>query len=576
MIKNEIKKIKETGSLRRMMLGTVAGCIACVSFCGCNDFLAGEPEIAYTTETLFDDTLKMSMASLGVYEPLSYVETYGRDLLLADCGEDLVSSRKIYPDESGATPELVGCYSIQVNSGVVFAAWKHFYRGINSANTVINSSRNLLNSPNLKIRKAAKKYVAEARTLRAFYYMDLVRRYGDVPLRTIATDISNYNSKASSREQVYGLIFKDLEESVLDLPWHDEDETMSGRVTKGTALGLLVQAYMYAGGYSLQQDGVMKRPDNYLDYYRKAEIYSRELITSGKHVLNPNFEDIFKNLCQNIPEPKEVMFAIDFSYPEGDKSHYGCIGAQTIGVDIKGHSDVYNVSPALRTHYFAYSKFENEDLRRSYSIADYSLEGTSFVKKTIDVKQSSTWGVAKWRRDWHIPVPIEKNYSAVNYPMLRYAEVLLMRAELLNELYGPTEEAIELVNQVRRRGYGKDIHTYSPEVDVPRKYRQSKEAFFNFLTEEYAREFLGERGRKFHLIRWNLLKQKLDEVGDFFDNPDNKPLHGLGCVDAGGYLSRRSFVSGKHELWPIPYEEIANSDGYMTQTNPGYSTEIND
>lgn len=574
MMKNKIGKLNRTVPLRKMLFGTVFGWIACISFCGCDDFLSGEPEIAYTAETLFNDTLKLSMASLGVYEPLSYVETYGRDLLPADCGEDLVCVTNLYGTESGSTPGLVGCYSIQVNSGVVYGAWMHFYKGINSANTVINNGQDLLNSPNIKIRNAAKKYVAEARTLRAFYYMDLVRRFGDIPIRTISTDISNHNSKISSREEVYQLIFRDLEEAALDLPWHDEDESMSGRVTKGTALGLLVRAYMYAGGYSLQRDGVMKRPENYQDYYRKAEIYSRELITSGKHALNPNYEDIFKKLCQNIPEPKESMFVIDFSYPEGDKAHYGCIGARTIGVEIKGHSDVYNISPELRTHYFAYQKFKNGDLRRGYSIADYTLEGTKFEKKPIEVKQSSKWGVAKWRRDWHDPAPIEKNYSEVNFPMLRYAEVLLMRAELLNELYGPTEEAIELVNQVRRRGYGVDIHTYSPAVDVPRKYRQSKEDFFNFLTEEYAREFLGEHGRKFHLIRWNLLKQKLDEVGNFFDNPDNKPFHGLGCVDAGGYLSRRSFVPGMHELWPIPYKEIINSDGNMTQTNPGYPAGI--
>lgn len=572
MMKNKIERYNQTRILKNMLLGTAIGWVACTSFCGCDDFLSGEPMIAHTTETLFTDTLKLSMASLGVYDPLEYVETYGRDLLLADCGEDLVGSNKLYPTETGATPELVGCYSIQVNSGVVFGAWKHFYRGINAANTVITKSRDLLNSTNPKIQKTARKYVAEARTLRAFYYMDLVRRFGDVPLRTIITDISNHNSKASPREDVYKLIFTDLEEAALDLPWHDEDYTMSGRVTKGTALGLLVRAYMYAGGYSLQRDGVMKRPDNYLDYYRKAEIYSRELIASGKHALNPKYEEIFKNLCQNVPEPKEAMFVLDFSYPEGDKAHYGCIGASVIGVEVKGNTNVYNISPYLRTHYFAYKKFDDGDLRRGYSIADYSLEGATFQKKAIEVKQSSKWGVAKWRRDWHIPEPVEKNYSAANYPMLRYAEVLLMRAELLNELYGPTEEAIELVNQVRRRGYGVDIYTYSPEVDVPLNYRQSKEAFFNFLTDEYAREFLGEHGRKFHLIRWNLLKQKLDEVGDFFDNPDNKPLHGLGCVDAGGYLIRKSFVPGKHELWPIPYTEIVNSDGNMTQTNPGYPT----
>lgn len=569
-MKNKIVKPNGTRTLRRMLMGAAAGMVACTSFCGCENFLSGEPEIAYTVETLFDDTLKLSMASLGVYESLASVETYGRDLVLADCGEDLVSSKKYDGTDRGATPEQVGCYSIQVNSGAIYAAWRFFYQGVNAANVVINSSRELLESPNAKINKAARKYVAEARTLRAFYYMDIVRRWGDAPLRTMTTDVDNHNSKRVPREEIYQLIFKDLQEAVLDLPWHDEDSSMSGRVTKGTALGLLVRAYLCAGGYSLQADGVMRRPENYLDYYRKAELYSRELLSSGKHALNPSYESIFKNLTQNIPEPRESMFAIDFSYPDGDKAHYGCIGSSVIGVEVKGNTAVYNVSPSLRSHYFAYKKFYTGDLRRGYSIADYNLNGEKFDKKPIEIKQSASWGIAKWRRDWHIPAPVDKSYTAANYVMLRYSEVLLMRAELLNELFGPTEEAIELANQVRRRGYGIDINTPSPTADVPAKYRAGKEVFFDFLTEEYAREFLGEHGRKFHLIRWNLLKQKLDEVGDFFDNPDNKPLHGLACIEKGGYLSRKSFVSGQHELWPIPYNEIVNSDGFLTENNPGY------
>lgn len=574
IMRNKIGKLGRIGALRHLLQGAAAGCLVCTLVCGCDDFLAEEPMIAYTTETLFNDTLKLSMASLGCYEPLAHVETYGRDLTLADCGEDLVGSTDLDGSDQSTVPRLVGCYKIQVNSGAVYGAWKHFYRGVNSANTVINNSHDLLNNSSPKVRKAARKYVAEARVLRAFYYMDLVRRFGDIPIRTISTDISNHNSVASPRTDVYALIFKDLEEAVADLPWHDEDKSMSGRVTKGTALGLLIRAYMYAGGYSLQQDGIMKRPDNYLDYYRKAEMYSRELIASGKHALNPKYEDVFKKLCAKESDPKESMFVIDFGYSDTsgtDKEKRGCIGAKVIGTAIQGNSvDAYNASPELHSHYFAYKKFGNGDLRRDCSIATYSLHGDKFEQKKIDVKNSSSWGVAKWRKDW-MPAPMEKIYAEMTYPMLRYSEVLLMRAELLNELNGaPTEEAIELVNQVRRRGYGLDINTFSSVADVPLRYRKSKEAFFDFLTEEYAREFLGESGRKFHLIRWNLLKKKLNEVGDFFDDPNNKPLHGLGCVDHGGYLSRRSFVPGMHELWPIPYEEIVNSDGYMKQTNPGY------
>lgn len=564
--------IKKTARMRKALRTAAAGLLLGFPFYSCADFLKGEPEVAFSKETFFVDTVKLSMASLGVYEILSQEVTYGRDIPVLDVGADLMLTRTLSASPIGTNPTQIGVYNISPTAGYIAGVWHQLYNGVNRANVAISNSQKLLSSSNAAVQKSARKYVAETKVLRAFYYMDIVRRWGDAPLRTEETILENSYSVRVPKKLIYDQIIRDLEEAVLDLPWHDEDPSMEGRLNKGSALGLLARACLFAGGYSLDMDGVMRRPDNYMDYYTKAEIYTYELVNSGKHALNPSYENVFYNLCQNVLEPKESMFEIDFAYLNGNTTHVGRIGSYTIGVTIIGKDDLYNVKPQIFTHYHAYSKYDAADLRGDLSVARYALKGIDFTPDLIATNNSTDWGIAKWRRDWHSPKPLNRNYTDVNYPMLRYAEVLLMRAEALNELNGgPTDEAIELVNKVRRRGYGKGLDEPSSLADVPAKYLVNKDAFFNFLTEEYAREFLGEHGRKFHLIRWNLLKQKLDEVGDFFDLPENyKVYHSLKCVENGGFLARQLFVTGKHELWPIPFSEVTTSNGHITTNNPGY------
>ncbi|MEG1380594.1 MAG: RagB/SusD family nutrient uptake outer membrane protein, partial [Bacteroidales bacterium] len=276
------------------------------------------------------------------------------------------------------------------------------------------------------------------------------------------------------------------------------------------------------------------------------------------------YEEIFRNICENTLEPKESMFEVDMAYLYGSKENAGSIGTITTGVKIVKHSTLFNCNPKVLTNYTAYQKYADKDLRREVSIADYWLEGVDFSKKPIDKKQSNQWSCAKWRRDWHKTYPSNWSLSDVNYVILRYADVLLMRAEILNELDGPTAEAVELVNQVRRRGYGLDMNQLSELADVPDTVKTDKDTFFKFLTDEYAREFLGEGRRRFHLIRWNLLKDKIQETDQWFDT-NYKTLHSL-----KNYLPGDCFVAGKSELWPLPYREIKENQGSLGPNNPGY------
>lgn len=562
----ELEKINKM--LRVQALKTIA--LVCVPvlflFCSCSSFLEEKPETSYSTQQFFSSVDRLSMATLGIYEPLSLDETYGKNIPSLEATTDIEINKATSVTSSPSDLGQICNFNIMTVNAQIEALWKWFYDGVNRANSVL-AYAHLVPIKSEKDATLVKKYIAEAKVLRAFIYLDLVKRWGDVPFRTEPADMSaDIFVGRTPRKEIYDHIIRDLEEAIIDLPWHDEELADKGRIHKGAAMGILTRVCLFAGGYSLYMDGQIRQPENYREYYEKADAVSRELIASGKHKLNPNFENVFYKICQNVLDPLECLFEIEMAYVNGSGKHASGIGSNTTGVAIKNNLSVYNCTPRVFTHFFMYQKYGEGDLRRSASVANYYLDGKDFRKVEIAVKSSINWSCAKWRRDWHANVPTNWAQTDVNNVVLRYSDVLLMRAEILNELNdGPTPESIELVNQVRRRGYGLDIYTPSSVADLPAVAMTDKTTFFDFITDEYAREFLGEGGRRFHLIRWNIMKSKMDEMKQVFSDPNLIQFHGLKTFLAGDL-----FTSGKHELYPIPYREMMENKGVLGDNNPGY------
>lgn len=544
--------------------GSLAVCLLFISaFISCKDYLEEKPLTSYSANQFFDSPKKLNSAVLGIYDALASRELFGTNIVLLGADTDTEILRNTTVTGALGTIEEIGHYNTKDKSTPIETMWGEFYGALNIANNVIKNAAKVPAESEAD-KKTVKKYLAEAKALRAFIYTNIVVRWGDVPLRTEPSDLSqNLILPRTPRADVYAQIIKDFEEAIPDLPWHDDKDADLGRMNKGAAMALYTRALLFAGGYSLYQDGNIKRADNYRDYYEKAKVVTEELIASRRHSLNSSFENIFKNICGNILEPRESMFEIDMAYLYGQSRHAGSIGVTSQGVAVTNHSALYNTRPKMFTHYYLYNKFDAKDTRRDVSIATYTLDGPKFTEKPIAVASSSTWSCAKWRRSWHASVPTNFSLSDVNFVVIRYAEVLLMRAEILNELNGsPTPEAIALVNGVRKRGYGANVS--GNNADVPIQFTADKAVFLDFITEEYAREFYGESNRKFDLIRWNLLGKRISEMAKIFNDPATKPFHGLKV-----YLAGQLFTSGKHELFPIPYREIVESNNLLTQ-NPGY------
>lgn len=532
---------------------------------GCSDFLSEELYIRYSEEETFSNVELVESASLGIYDEVSNMEMYGRDIPYLEATTDIDLYYSAAATSSTNDAGQIANFNINVKNTYIENFWKHYYAAINRANLVIvNAASCKTNSEEEEFR--LRMYLAEAKTLRAFFYLELVKRWGDVPLMLEPGTLSDLFHARTPRYEVYAQMIKDLEEAIPDLPWFDEEAYEKGHMHKGAAMGILARVCLFAGGYSLNMNGEMTRPENYKEYYQKVVDVTGELVTSGKHRLNPDYKDIFYKICQNELEPSESLFEIPLAYLKGQNRHMSTIGTLAFGLKISGYSSTFDCNSRMNTHEYARSKFCEGDLRRDISIADYSLSGVNFEHRPIT--DAGAFMYAKWRRDWHKAEPESRLATDINNVILRYAEVLLMRAEALNELSigGVDREAVELVNKVRRRGYGVDVDVPNAVADVPVEQCSDKTVFFNFLTEEYARELLGEGGRRFHLIRWNLLKDKLAAISVIFEDENERKKY---FGNRYSFMAGRCFVHGKHELYPIPYREMVENKGWTN--NPGYT-----
>lgn len=538
----------------------------------------------YSSDSFFTSVNRMDMAVLGCYASLQGNAVYGMNLFTAyDSDTDLqIAQGATVPTDNFICN--IGHYYILPSEIGIQNTWQALYAGIRDANVVLANADKVPRYSDEE-QKKWEKLVGEAKFLRALMYFELVRFWGDVPL---VLDVSKVGGdllvKRTDRTLVYNQIVKDLNEAYQVLPWHDEMLTYVCRAHKSAALGMLARVNLYRGGYSLHQDGKMKRPDNYMDYYKEVLKWTKLLIESGKHELSADYGQIFKNQCQFVLEPKECIFEIDLFFSSGVLSG-GQMGYYNAPKVTKGK---YNATMnRVNTHHGFYMMFDEGDKRRDVSVGNFTTkaDGTQVI---ISPARSESYGIGKWRREYQTEAQHNDLATSINFVLLRYADVLLMRAEALNEVNGgPTDDAVELVNQVRRRGFGLPASTPVEVMNAETGYVDKKTAdfvghddFLVYLQDERARELAFESAiRRTDLIRWNILAEKINEMYHFVEahkgggnaqnTEDTEGSEGIYFKYNFRYIAYDYFVAGKHELYPIPGRERRENPNLIQ--NPKYS-----
>lgn len=433
------------------------------SFSSCSDFLEQNPQTDLSENDFYKTADDILSAVNGAYSSLQEGDIYGNWYVFGEIPSDNTRNQL---SGSVTTQNEFDQFYIDTQNSMIANFWKAAYKVINRTNTILGRIDGIEINTEL-----ANRYKLECKFIRALMYFNLVRVYGDVPLVLKEISISeSYDILREPKENVYNQIIADLKEAQ-DLPV-SYSTAEDGRTTQGAAKALLANVYMT------------------LHKYAEAETILAEIINSGQYSLLENTPgslniDGYKNVFSPVNHnSKEGIFEIQFlkgGYGEG--SNYANnfapenSGTNVVAVGGTGGNNIPEMD--------IYNAYEEGDLRRDFSMS----------LGYYDNRKNNEWVESRYVCKF-MDVPYQNNDASNNYPVIRYADVILMYAEALNQ-NGKTAEACKYLNMTRRRGFGYQTTETSP-VDL----QTTDKAQFALMVEQERRvELAFENHRWFDLIR---------------------------------------------------------------------------
>ena len=433
------------------------------SFSSCSDFLEQNPQTDLSENDFYKTADDILSAVNGAYSSLQEGDIYGNWYVFGEIPSDNTRNQL---SGSVTTQNEFDQFYIDTQNSMIASFWKAAYKVINRTNTILGRIDGIEINTEL-----ANRYKLECKFIRALMYFNLVRVYGDVPLVLKEISISeSYDILREPKENVYNQIIADLKEAQgLPVSYSTAED---GRATQGAAKALLADVYMT------------------LHKYAEAETILAEIINSGRYSLLENTPgslniDGYKNVFSPVNHnSKEGIFEIQFlkgGYGEG--SNYANnfapenSGTNVVAVGGTGGNNIPEMD--------IYNAYEEGDLRRDFSMS----------LGYYDNRKNNEWVESRYVCKF-MDVPYQNNDASNNYPVIRYADVILMYAEALNQ-NGKTAEACKYLNMTRRRGFGYQTTETSP-VDL----QTTDKAQFALMVEQERRvELAFENHRWFDLIR---------------------------------------------------------------------------
>lgn len=548
--------------MKRIVLALL---LLALSTSSCNKFLETEPTDFFRPDTFYNNEFQLETALNGVYDILTaYDEMYGQNYQ----ADQTAGTDETYRNGTAAS---VGNYQHNVSYLNTENHWKTLYRGIELANLLLANIDKPATAPNRNIIKG------QALFLRGYYYFMLVNSFGDVPLKVLPTvDAFDTQIPRTPKAEVYAQIIADMTEADILLTnanYTSKSLGFGGKVSKTVVEGIMARVYLYMAGFPLRDQ----------TKYAKAVEYALKVVNSGEHALNTTFDtsnpkitsayqQIFVNYAQDKYNVGESMWECEMWGNRGVApfQEAGRIGNfsgprcenTSIGVSfstLRLHAKVYNLYESDPTSPAPFSK-PSPDFRRDWNCCNYNYGTNASNMAPIPNNNIFAMDLGKFRREYETLLPKDRNFTSQNFPLLRYADVLLMLAEAENEVNGPTALAYNAINQVRRRAYAKPLNTPDTKVDVP--VSLSKDAFRRWVQDERVRELCGEALRKSDLIRWGIFFDALTDNTNYITS--FAPVADQAVSAQAGKNVRRN----RDELLPIPLRDM-NLNSSLVQ-NPGW------
>jgi hypothetical protein len=480
--------------------------LASLVFACSEDFLTKSPEDSINTSNFFQTETDALTAINGAYQPLQWPKLYNMRIWTTD----IMAGNSIVGAGGGTdgieTQDEANFVTASDNQGVL-DLWRGPWPGILRCNIILQKVHEMTISETVKNR-----VVGEAYFLRAHYYFILVRFFGDVPLTLKPVEPGDdLRPFRTPKADVYKQIISDLNQAITLLPPKEQYTGNDvGRASKGSATGMLAKVYLTLG-----------------DWQKVVDLCDQ--VKSLGYSLNANYGDNFSSSTENSNESLfEIQYVSDagmgfwdnenqaswlstFTGPRGSDLVAGGWGWNQPTQEFINSYESGDLRKDVTTFYDGCPKFDGKDYKKSWSMTGFNL------------------------RKFLVPLSAVSSYdnSPLNFPVLRYADVLLMKAEALNEL-GRTTEATAPLNEVRTRAGLENVAGLA------------KDAFRTKVLNERRMELAFEGQRWFDLIRVN------------------NGQYGIDFLKSIG----KSNMSSKFLLFPVPQKE-RDANPNLTQ-NTGY------
>ncbi|MDD4921960.1 MAG: RagB/SusD family nutrient uptake outer membrane protein [Bacteroidales bacterium] len=463
--------------MKRLIKYTALSILLSGGLVSCMDNLNVTPTDFYYPDNYFKDSAQIMNVLTGCYDALQG----GNMFTGSNDGLQTIwnVTDEMYYGGAGTGPKV---YNYTSAYPANYTMWKACYVGVQRANQLLYhlDEATMKDTTRTIIR-------GEVKFLRAFFHFVLVQNWGAVPLidKPIVSVNNNFVAQTSEAE-LYDWIIKemtDAEAMVADISAYSH----AGRISKSAVQGMLARVCLFKAGY----------PCYDTSKYQLAYDWSKKVIDSGLHSLNPNYAQIFINTVQDKYDTRESIWELEFynaGKADSKYKEYAPSLSVTMGTNQANSTIAYLVSSSFKARKGFFDKFEAEavdsailgskDCRRNWAVGPYTYTTTAFTNNnaisngtylTMKYYANATSMANvynrqpnKFNRQYSLISPTDSYQSntGTNTIMLRYSDVLLMAAEAANELEGHQDEAIAWVNEVRNRAYGNLGGTRIDRIDV--------------------------------------------------------------------------------------------------------------
>lgn len=419
---------------------------------GCKKFLDKQPNDVINRASFYKTPRDFDLAVQAVYNPLQAIHS-GTGVAQYGWGADEGFGQR-------SSFVIPGTYNLNSSSSYYNSVWSTLYGGIKEANILLDAmEKNPDVFADTALRSTGERIKGETRFLRGYYYFMLVQLYGGVPLRLeVIESVNNMDLPRSTIKEVYNQVLDDMRSAEAVVP----DIVVlghSGRVNKSAVRGILARVNLTMAG----------RPLGETNRYDSAKYWAGKVINDGMagHDLSPNLPELFRKYAADEYDIKESIWEAEFAGNNlntalyNESGNVACFNGPDSGNPETGYARGY--TGITRKNWLIFGS-DAGDMRKWFNIAwfNYNATGPRGSKTYKGTSRNNTfwygYDPGKFRREWETYNP-KGGYSAtaVNFPILRFADVLLMYAEADNEINGPTPESIEYVNRVRRRAWSTGI-----------------------------------------------------------------------------------------------------------------------